>query len=253
MGALHQGHLSLIRSSKMANTQTFVSIFVNPTQFAPHEDLEKYPRPFDKDCELAEEAGADYIFAPSVEEIYPSNPTKITVPGVTTLFEGERRPGHFEGVATIVNKLFNIVQPDIAYFGRKDLQQCAVILKMVRDLNIDTRISIQETIRDVDGLALSSRNQYLSADQRITAPKIYEELQRTRNILCQSSVSLENLQHSLDESKTRLTSHGFDVEYFELVNIESFLPTTEISDNSYLITAAKLGITRLIDNIKILW
>lgn len=253
MGALHEGHLSLIRQSAQANEETFVSIFVNPTQFAPHEDLARYPRPFERDCELAEKAGANYLFAPSVDEIYTQNPTMIAVPEVTKLFEGERRPGHFEGVATIVNKLFNIVQPTHAYFGRKDLQQCAVILKMVRDLNLNVAVEIIETVREQDGLAMSSRNQYLNSEDRLKAPKIYQELKNARNFLIDSSVSAASVKQSLQEASNHLESQGFQVDYFDLVNIESFFPTTEINDNSYLVVAARLGTTRLIDNIKIVW
>jgi pantoate--beta-alanine ligase len=248
MGALHAGHLSLIERAKQENDRVVVSVFVNPTQFGPNEDLSKYPRPFERDCELAEKAGADIIFSPSVEEIYPTNPTMIHVPIVTHFLEGEFRPGHFDGVATIVSKLFNIVQPTRAYFGLKDLQQCAVIRKLVKDLNHAVELIFCDTVRELDGLAMSSRNAYLSQSDREIAPQIYRILR-----LCQADL-LNHIEPklALSSSMGQLLDNGFEPDYFALVDWNTMSPTEVIDENSFLVVAARLGTTRLIDNLKLL-
>jgi pantoate--beta-alanine ligase len=248
MGALHEGHLSLIRHAATENDRVVVSIFVNPTQFGPQEDFHKYPRPFERDCELAVGAGAQIIFSPTVEEMYPSNPSLIHIPVVTDTFEGAHRPGHFDGVATIVSKLFNIVNPTKAYFGMKDLQQCAVIRKLVNDLNHRVEVDFRDTLRESNGLAMSSRNAYLSPSDRAIAPKIYQ-------ILCQSKSDLLRgfePKSVLESALASLNDFGFSVDYFELVNWSDMQPTETISDDSFLVVAARLGKTRLIDNLKII-
>lgn len=252
MGALHLGHLSLIEASKRDNEQTVVSIFVNPTQFAPHEDLAKYPRPFELDCEQAQAAGADIIFAPSVEEMYPVNPSLIHVPKVSALFEGEKRPGHFDGVATVVAKLFNIVNPQRAYFGKKDLQQCAVIRKLISDLNFDIELNLMPTLREADGLAMSSRNQYLNDAERLIAPLIFRELSALALKLKTSQLAPKDVDICLLQSEKVLTENGLKVEYLSLVDAKLMEPTKVIDDNCHLIIAARLGTTRLIDNLRVL-
>lgn len=247
MGALHEGHLSLIQKSKSENDRTVVSIFVNPTQFRPGEDLEKYPRRFEKDCEMAASAGADLIFAPSTKEIYGEFPTKIHVPFVTEMFEGTTRPGHFEGVATIVAKLFNIVSPKNAYFGEKDLQQCSVIKKLVKDLNFSINIIICDTFREESGLAKSSRNAYLSEDELRVAPLLYKALIEAKTALINGT----SCQITIENSKSFLTNNIFSVDYFELVDRETMQPLIAINDHASLIVAASLGATRLIDNVRV--
>ena len=244
MGALHEGHCELIKAA-CGHENRVVSIFVNPTQFGPNEDLSRYPRPFERDVERASSVGANIIFAPSVEEMYPASPTMIRVPVVTEYFEGHSGPGHFDGVATVVAKLFGIVEPRVAFFGQKDLQQCAVITKMVTDLNLPVQIQIEPTIREPDGLAMSSRNVYLSPEQREVAPQIYRQL-----CLAKEAIELgREPAEALEESKKALFGSGFEVDYFALIDRSSFSPTESVRENCALITAAKLGTTRLIDNV----
>jgi pantoate--beta-alanine ligase len=248
MGALHEGHLSLIRRSKSENDRTVVSIFVNPTQFGPSEDFGKYPRPFEKDCELASAAGADIVFAPEPSAIYGERPSMIHVPYVTELFEGRVRPGHFDGVATIVAKLFNIVSPKNVYFGEKDLQQCAVVQKLVSDFNCSIKIIICETLREEDGLAKSSRNVYLSERDRQVAPLLYETLVEAKTAILSGKSSSRVQSESIDF----LVRNSFEVDYFELVDRLTMHPVIAPSDHASLIVAAKLGTTRLIDNIRVM-
>lgn len=244
MGALHDGHCSLIEAAKHHENRV-VSIFVNPTQFGPNEDLSRYPRPFEADVQRASEAGANVVFAPSVEEMYPESPTMVTVPKVTEYFEGQSRPTHFAGVATVVAKLFNITQPRVAYFGQKDLQQCAVITKMVSDLNLPVQIQIEPTRREADGLAMSSRNVYFSEAERKVAPYLYAELSRAKSVI----LSGESVNTTLNNSRKNLTSVGFEVDYFALIDRECFAPVDSIGEHCAIIAAAKLGTTRLIDNV----
>lgn len=245
MGALHEGHLSLIRAARELHEEVVVSIFVNPTQFAPHEDLSRYPRPFERDVELATAAGATTIFAPSVDEMYMASPVSIHVPVVTELYEGAHRPGHFDGVATVVAKLFLIVQPKTAYFGKKDLQQCAVIQKLVRDLNFPVNLYFCDTVREMDGLAKSSRNVYLSPEEREVAPELYRQL----------SVAKERVEASMSFAETEnqatneLAKQGFVVDYFSVIDRNLFQPANPDTREFAIIVAARIGTTRLIDNV----
>ena len=247
MGALHEGHASLIQRSKQENDRTVVSIFVNPTQFGPKEDFTKYPRPIEQDYALAASAGADIVFAPTVKEMYSKTSTSVHVPIVSELYEGALRPGHFDGVATIVSKLFNIVSPKNAYFGEKDIQQCAVINKLVAELNFSVNVILCETIREASGLAKSSRNAYLSESETRRAPLIYQTLNGARSEILAGKFVPEILQNCVKN----LQEQSFQVEYFELVDRTSMQPTINPNEYASLIVAAKLGTTRLIDNIRV--
>jgi pantoate--beta-alanine ligase len=249
MGAFHEGHLSLMRTAKQNHESAVVSIFVNPTQFGAGEDFERYPRSFDRDAQLAEAAGVDVIFAPSVEEMYPRRSTEIVVHEVTDRWEGAARPGHFTGVATVVAKLFSIVQPTAAYFGLKDLQQCMVIRRMTADLNLPVALKFEETVRDSDGLALSSRNIYLSPSQREIAPSLYFELRTITDRILSGEANVDAL---ILESNNRLRNLGFAVDYLEVVDLNTMAPVRKFDGDAAVIVAAKLGTTRLIDNIRIL-
>jgi len=248
MGALHEGHLALVQRSVEECDITIVSLFVNPTQFGPNEDFERYPRDERRDAELVESVGADILFAPTVDEIYPRElGTSIHVPEVTELWEGAVRPGHFNGVATVVAKLFNIVRPNRAYFGQKDFQQCAVIKRMVEDLNMEIKLSFEPTVREKDGLALSSRNRYLSADERSVAPTIYQQLKEQRLQIIEGMTPSSCCENAI----RRLSEVGFIVDYFAYVDNATLRPLDVLADSSSLICAAKIGKTRLIDNIQI--
>jgi pantoate--beta-alanine ligase len=247
MGALHDGHLTLIRRAAETGKPAIVSIFVNPTQFGAGEDYSRYPRNFERDCELARSAGATAIFHPTPEEIYPREGSRIIVPEVTKHFEGALRPGHFEGVATVVCKLFQIVQPSTALFGLKDLQQCAVIDRMVSDLNIPVALRFEPTEREPDGLAMSSRNAYLSGSERKIAPIIFGELKRSKERI----LAGEPPQTVLESARNSFSGAGFRVEYYELIDRITFSSTELVNENSALITAVRLGTTRLIDNVLI--
>lgn len=245
MGAFHEGHLSLMRRAKQETGTCWVSLFVNPTQFAAHEDLSKYPRDEERDFQMAAEAGAEAIFAPSVEVMYAGTETTISVGGVSARWEGELRPTHFAGVATVVAKLFHIIDPTVAYFGEKDFQQCAVIAKMVRDLNFPVLLEFCETIREQDGLAMSSRNLYLVPPYRNKAPLLYQALLRTRERIRAG----EDATTVLREESHALNDQGFECQYLALVNAQTLEPQLH-TENGRLIVAAKLGSTRLIDNIR---
>lgn len=246
MGNLHQGHLNLVREAKRRCDVVVVSIFVNPIQFGEGEDFETYPRTLDADSQLLAEVGCDVIFAPTVQQMYGEHPRKttVTVQGVTEVLCGQSRPGHFDGVATVVTKLFNIVQPDSAFFGQKDWQQLAVIRAMTRDLNLPIDIVGVPIARADDGLALSSRNGYLSTEQRQRAPLIYQTLLQAKQALEQG----EALATVLLNAETKLANAGFDVDYLaaytpDLLAIDTF------TQDIVLFVAAKLGHTRLIDNL----
>jgi len=245
MGALHKGHLDLVRAAKETCGHCVVSVFVNPTQFGPNEDFNRYPRDLDRDVELAKSAGADVVFAPSTEEIYGTTRTWVKVEGITDHFEGAFRPGHFDGVATVVAKLFHIVSASHAFFGLKDLQQCAVIDRMVRDLNMPITLEFVETTREEDGLAMSSRNRYLTPEQRAIAPNLYQELITAKAAILEGN----SVAHVLEEGRIRIQNLGFRIDYYELVNLADWLPATNVSQKSAIVTAAKIGDTRLIDNI----
>jgi pantoate--beta-alanine ligase len=248
MGAFHQGHLELMRKAKELADITVVSLFVNPTQFKPGEDFEKYPRDEARDFDLATQQGVDVMFCPTTAEMYPSKETFIHVGEVSEPWEGQYRPGHFDGVATVVAKLFNIVRPDTAVFGLKDYQQCLVLARMVRDLNFPVKMDFEETVREEDCLAMSSRNKYLSTEERSVANQLYRELSRIASTLKENS-SAEEIQQNLDKSCEKLSSVGFKIDYLDLVEAETLRATRSTRGQNRLIVAAKLGNTRLIDNI----
>lgn len=247
MGALHQGHLSLVERARRENDHVAVSIFVNPTQFAAGGDLAKYPRTLERDMQLLEPYGVDVVFAPSSDEIYPPYfQTYVTVEEMTQPLEGAMRPGHFRGVATVVTKLFNIVQPDRAYFGQKDGQQVAVIKQMTRDLNILVEIIVGETVREADGLAMSSRNTYLSYEERKAAPVLYRALCAARDAFQRGERDAEKLRAAMrDVLKQEPRAH---VEYVSAADPNT-LQELEVVENSVLLSmAVRIGSTRLIDN-----
>jgi pantoate--beta-alanine ligase len=247
MGALHEGHFSLVRAAKRKCSPVVVSIFVNPKQFGPAEDLKKYPRTFDSDREALANLGVDILFAPSPEEMYPTGfSTSITLKGLGDRWEGRARPGHFDGVATVVLKLFEIVKPVSAFFGRKDAQQARIIQQMVADLNLDTRIDLCPIVREPDGLALSSRNVYLSPDDRRAATVISKALAACKERIEggeRDAARLLAVMRGKLESEPRVA-----VDYAEIVDAGAFEGVREIRGNSYALIAAKLGGTRLIDN-----
>lgn len=247
MGAFHEGHLSLMRAAKKECGFCVCSLFVNPTQFGPAEDLNNYPRNETADFAMASDAGVDVMFAPSVDEMYAGGTTKVVVSGGSQRWEGEHRPGHFDGVATVVAKLFNIVRPDYAFFGLKDFQQCAVVDRLVRDLNYRIVLRFMDTVRELDGLAMSSRNAYLSPAERQTAPELHRALEGIAGALAQG----DSIESSLAHGRERLASHGFTVEYLALVDPITLEPVNTQSLGDRLIVAAKLGKTRLIDNFQI--
>jgi pantoate--beta-alanine ligase len=248
MGALHAGHISLVRAARTQSDVVIVSIFVNPLQFGPKEDFSKYPRTLERDCDLLVAENVDYVFAPSVEEMYPQGgKTWVTVEGITDLLDGRSRPGHFRGVTTVVSKLFHIVQPDLAFFGQKDAAQVAIIQKMVRDLNLDVRIVVCPTVRESDGLAMSSRNAYLDPSQRRQATVLYRALIRVQTLADQGERDSGKLlaagtQTIAEESAIRL-------DYFEIVDRDTLEPVAETSGGALVAVAAYVGDTRLIDNI----
>lgn len=248
MGNLHEGHLSLVREARQLCDVVVVSIFVNPIQFGPNEDFDNYPRTLEQDSQLLAEAGCDIVFAPSVEQMYGKNPrlTNISVSEITEDLCGLQRPGHFDGVAVVVTKLFNIVQPNYAFFGQKDYQQLAVIRQFVRDLNIPLEVIGVPIVRAEDGLALSSRNGYLSEQERKTAPVIYQSLKNAEQALQQG----EKLSEVLANIKVALTQAGFVVDYVEARTPE-LQKIDEFNQEIVLFVAAKLGSTRLIDNMQI--
>ncbi|HSP13689.1 MAG TPA: pantoate--beta-alanine ligase [Thermoanaerobaculia bacterium] len=251
MGFLHEGHLSLIRVARENGAQFIVlSIFVNPKQFGPKEDFARYPRDEERDRQLLEREGVDLLFLPTVETMYPPGATTtISVGRVAQPLEGERRPGHFEGVALVVLKLFNIVLPDIAVFGRKDAQQCAVIERMVRDLDLPVRLAFGETIREHDGLAMSSRNSYLSPEERKLAPALHRALRAGEEAILhgvENVKSVEQLMHKM-ASQTA----GVEIDYLAVVDPETFEPPLDFRRDLLLAGAVRIGRTRLIDNVRV--
>ena len=248
MGALHEGHASLMRAASRDCEIAVASIFVNPLQFGPNEDFARYPRDLERDAEIAEQSGIHVLFAPSASDMFPrSEICTISVPEVAKLWEGAHRPGHFDGVATVVAKLFNIVRPNVTYFGRKDFQQCAVVRRMIEDLNFPISLSVEPTLREADGLAMSSRNRYLSAEERRLANQIYMSLTDAKSqILSGVKVDL-----ALRDAKVNLERLGFEVDYFAYVDDATLTPRSMKSSESTLIVAAKIGTTRLIDNVSV--
>jgi pantoate--beta-alanine ligase len=252
MGSLHEGHLSLLRAARGECDVVVMSLFVNPAQFGPGEDLERYPRDEERDLRLAAEAGVDLVYAPPVEEVYPAGfSTAVEVGGnLTEVLDGDparRGPGHFRGVTTVVAKLFNSVGPDVAYFGQKDAQQAAVIRRMVRDLDFPVRIEVLPTVREADGLAMSSRNAYLDAEDRERALAISRALRAAER-----GAHEESLQAGLAAARRELEGAGIEPEYLEARDAESLQPVAESNGRPVLIAvAARVGGARLIDNVLI--
>ena len=250
MGALHEGHLSLVRAARAQCDAVVVSIFVNPTQFGPNEDLAKYPRSFEQDKAMLESGGVSAIFYPSVEEMYPAGVTTwVAVEGLSERLDGRSRPGHFRGVSTVVSKLFNIVQPQFAFFGQKDAAQVAVIRKMVRDLNFDVQIVICPIVREQDGLAMSSRNAYLSAQERKQALVLSRSLEEVRRLQEQG----ENCAETLIAAGKRVMADeaAVKIDYFEVVDPDTLEPVRDVAKGALVAVAAYVGTTRLIDNLLI--
>lgn len=250
MGALHQGHISLVRTARSRCDLMVVSIFVNPTQFGPNEDYAKYPRSLEADSALLVAENVDYLFCPSVEEMYPRGAcTWVEVEGLSDRLDGRSRPGHFRGVTTVVSKLFNIVQPDLAFFGQKDAAQATIIRKMVADLDFDVEIVICPILREADGLAMSSRNVYLIPAQRRQANVLYRALMRVQMLVDRG-----------EYDPTRLRAAGLEVmgeepsvrvDYFEIVDPDGLEPVANLSRGALVAVAAYVGATRLIDNLLI--
>ena len=249
MGALHEGHLSLIRRAREGCDLVVTSVFVNPAQFSPAEDFQRYPRDLPRDADLARTAGTDFLYAPAAEEVYPPGyRTYVSVEGLDATLEGAVRPGHFRGVATVVAKLFHRVAPHAAYFGQKDAQQALLIRKMVRDLELEVEIEVCPTVRESDGLALSSRNVYLTADQRRAAPALFGALRRAETaVLKEGERSAERVRQILREAVS--AESMLALEYAEVVDAETLEPVEKIRGRVLVPLAARAGETRLIDNV----
>ena len=251
MGNLHAGHLALVRKARRHAAHVVASIFVNPLQFGANEDLDSYPRTLQQDQQALEAEGVSLLFAPTVAVMYPvplEQHTRVEVPGLSGLYCGASRPGHFEGVATVVCKLFNMVQPDVAVFGKKDFQQLLVIRRMVRDLCMPVEIVGLDTVREPDGLAMSSRNQYLLPAERDVAPQLYQALCDTAQRIASGKRDYAAL---LEDLRAQLVQVGFHPDYIEVADSRTLLPPTEQSDSLVILAAAWLGAARLIDNIEV--
>lgn len=250
MGYLHEGHLSLIRRAVAETDIPVISVFVNPIQFGPSEDLGKYPRDLQRDLEVIRETGAEVVFNPSMAEMYGTDYlTYVRVEKITETLCGVSRPGHFQGVATVVNKLFNIVRPDKAYFGQKDAQQALVIRKMVKDLNMDVEVVVCPIVREADGLAMSSRNTYLNAEERRQAVALYQALLAAKAMIEQGERDAHRVKRHMEELIHRQPLAN--VDYISVVDPESLREITEISGAVLLALAVKFGATRLIDNLRV--
>jgi pantoate--beta-alanine ligase len=249
MGALHEGHLSLIRRARVDCSRVYASIFLNPTQFGPNEDLSRYPKTFESDVEKLTAAGVEVLFAPEINEIYPPGfRTYVNVEGLSERLEGRSRPGHFRGVATVVLKLFEIVQPQFAYFGRKDAQQVRILQQMATDLNLNVEIVVCPIVREGDGLALSSRNTYLNSEERRAATVLQRALDEARRELNAGTRDALQLQTALRRILSNETLAR--VDYVEMVDAESFEPVSSIGARPvYALLAVFIGKTRLIDNL----
>lgn len=251
MGNLHQGHLELVQNAHSQGEVVVTSIFVNPMQFGENEDLDAYPRTLADDQRALEDAGNDIIFAPSAREMYPAGmagQTRVTVPQLTEYHCGASRAGHFAGVATVVNMLFNIVQPDVALFGEKDFQQLAVIRKMVSDLFMPVKVVGIPTVRHEDGLAMSSRNSFLTPEERTRAPLLYRLLRETADAISEGETDFAALTA---KANRQLEEHGFQPDYFNIANSKTLRPASPEDTEITVLAAAKLGQTRLIDNISL--
>ncbi len=250
MGNLHAGHISLIEAARQHGDRFVASIFVNPMQFGPNEDFAHYPRTPERDERMLAEAGCDLMFMPDAAEIYPQgieNATRVEVPGLSDILCGEFRPGHFQGVTSVVARLFNIVQPDVAVFGEKDYQQLTIIRRMTVDLCIPVQIVAAPTVREADGLAMSSRNQYLTPEERKLAPRIYEELTRAASRLQAGERAFAVIENDAMQALGRA---GFRPEYFSIRKADDLQPATPDSRDLVILTAARLGKARLIDNVR---
>lgn len=249
MGALHDGHLFLVRAAKRLASRVIVSIFVNPKQFAPHEDFTRYPRPLEKDQALLQSADCDLLFAPTVETIYPPGFATVVDPGpLATILEGAVRPGHFVGVATVVARLLSLVAPDHALFGEKDYQQLLVIRRVVADLALPFTIHGMPTVRAADGLALSSRNVYLSVDERALALVLPQTLKQ----IAASVAARQPIDAALRQGESAIAAAGLVLDYLTLADAETLTPVMQLTAPARLLVAAKCGTTRLIDNIAVL-
>jgi pantoate--beta-alanine ligase len=250
MGALHAGHLSLLHAARSETGYVVASIFVNPTQFGPREDFARYPRPFEADLAVCREARTDLVFAPEAREIYPESfRTFVEVRELGDVLCGASRPGHFRGVATVVLKLFEIIRPDIAYFGQKDAQQCRVLEQMVRDLNVGVKLRICPIVREADGLAMSSRNRYLSALERSRAPVLYQALEEARKLIENGETDASRVRQLM---AARINAApGAVLDYAAVVDLDTLLPLPEVPAQALLALAVKFGNTRLIDNVKV--
>lgn len=250
MGALHTGHISLIETAKKKCDFVVVSIFVNPTQFGPGEDFNRYPRPIKADLNICKKAGVDVVFVPSVRQMYPAeNFTWVAVEKLTEPLCGRFRPGHFRGVTTVCAKLFNIVAPDVAYFGQKDAQQAIVIKRMVADLNMPLKIVVCPTIREPNGLALSSRNQYLTERQKKDAANIYKSLRTCRNLIDAGTTNTRQIIAEMQKILQRIPSA--EIEYISIVDADTLESIDKIAGQVLAAVAVRIGTTRLIDNILI--
>jgi pantoate--beta-alanine ligase len=249
MGNLHDGHMSLVRRALQVAERTVVTIFVNPTQFGEDEDFDTYPRTLQQDCERLGDAGVHLVFTPDVESMYPfglADATRVIVPRLTRHFCGANRPGHFDGVTTVVMRLFALVQPDIAVFGQKDYQQQLVVRHMVQDIGLPIEIVTVPTVREPDGLAMSSRNAYLNEKERSVAAAIYAELQDAGEQLRQGNVAISTLEA---DANLRLRRAGLEPEYFAIRRASDLSPVIDNAGDYVLLAAARLGAVRLIDNI----
>ncbi|WP_260705231.1 pantoate--beta-alanine ligase [Edaphobacter flagellatus] len=250
MGAIHQGHLSLVEAAREECDVVAASIFVNPLQFGPTEDFARYPRTFDDDCAKFSAAGVDLLFAPAPEEMYPAGATTfVEVAKLSERLDGASRPGHFRGVATVVNKLFHIVSPDVAFFGQKDASQVAVLQAMVRDLNLPIRIAVCPIVREADGLAMSSRNRYLSPEQRTQALALCRALRHVEERIHQGETSAAILRAAAAEELSR--EPALRLDYIEIVDPNTLEPATSVVAGTLIALAAWVGETRLIDNLRV--
>ena len=246
MGALHEGHLHLLRAARDSSDVVVLSIFVNPLLFGPHEDFARYPRSEARDLELAEREKTDVVFLPSVADMYPpGSEVRVSAGRLGAILEGAARPGHFDGVCTVVAKLFNLIEPDRAFFGQKDAQQVAVIKAMVRDLSYRTRVEVCPTVRERDGLALSSRNAYLSEEDRAKAPALHHALCKAARAI-ESGADAEAAEALMSDA---ISAAGFELDYARVVEPDTFEPWT--SGRALLVVAVSLGQTRLIDNVEV--
>ena len=250
MGFLHEGHLSLMRRARQECDVAAASIFVNPTQFGPDEDLGRYPRDLEGDRRKCETAGVDLLFMPEAKAMYPAQPSVfVIVEGVSDILEGAIRPGHFRGVATVVSKLFNIMKPHRAYFGQKDFQQCVVIKRMVQELNLGVEVVVLPTVREADGLAMSSRNSYLTPEERRAATVLYRALTSARDLYLAGAGEPEKLKNKA--RAVLQTEPGVTIDYIEIADPETLAPLAEARGTMVVLLAARLGRTRLIDNVLI--